>query len=269
MQLKDIVLEVRNRVQEGKQWLFSTNDIVKYANWAATSMVSEAQFLRTTYPFSTIAPFINAQGQSQGTQEYPMPADCDQLLQVKVQMGVLMPVVWSSQENLQIGAYIQALPLAAYVRRGIILTGLIPETETIGTGEAMVPPPDTSGQARWIIGFNPIPAAVYQCYADYIAFHPYIKNPQDTFLIPPRAEFYDALCDYAAAKCMRKAGDDARHDAFMLSFAAGQAKLKEWVALNNYIINPPSYGGEKANPLYTRGPTVLVVPPTNPQVSYG
>ena len=251
MQLRDGVLEFRNRVGEGNPWLYDDYDIVRWLNLSARNLVSKAQYLRDTYQGATIV----------GQQEYAMPLDLDQMIQGKILIGVLMPIQFGNQEDLQIGAYVSALPLAGYIRHGLVRTGV-----TSDGSEVIYGPPDTTGVPRWWVGFYPVPAAIYSFYIDYYRFHPNMENPLDYVILPDTADFMDAWVSYAVAKGMEKSGDMQSAQYYMAQHQAGIQMLKDYVCQANFQINPPQYGGSVGNPMFNRGPSVLILPTTTPTI---
>ena len=259
MNLRDGVTAVRNRFGEGRATLITTPEIIQDLNTSAQSMMSAAQFLTATYAGQLVA----------GQQEYPLPLDVDAVIQVKVQYGLLMPVVWAEAWNLQIGAYVTSLPLAAYLKRASILTTMaLPGGSGYGSTETIQPPPDTSGQSRWVIGFYPLPASAYNWFCDYYQLHPPLVNPMDPVSLPPQVKFFDAWVAYAIAKACEKAGDDARAANFMAQHNDGTEAFVQFALISKAALSPPMYGGVGANPLFARSPSVLVVPPQSPQIDY-
>lgn len=267
MKLADGVEEVRNQIGEINPWLFSDIDIVRYLNLSANNLCCKAQALRTTYASKTSAPITLANGSLQGVQEYAMPLDVEDIIQVKVQIGLLLPIVFSSQENLQIGAYVTALPLSGYVRYGIIQTGMVPsayDNAESFTEEVLSPPPDTTGVPRWWVGFYPIPAAVYPFYVDYYQQHPQMTQPEDYVRFPSSSsDLFEAWIAYAIAKCMAKMGDLTQYNTYMDIHNKGCEAFKTEMLIKNVNINPPEYGGTRGNPLFNRSPSVLVIPPAS------
>jgi hypothetical protein len=253
MNLRDGVVSVRNKLGEGKPWLFDNNDIIRDLNLSARALCSKAQAIRATWAKATT---LNA-NLGVYDQEYQMPADVEFPYGGKIQIGILYPLIFKPQEVLQTGGYVSSTPLMAYLRRGIILTQQMPGD----TGQTILPPVNPQGTGSWIIGLYPVPSNVFNFWVDYVAYHPWMKEPLDPCLLPDTGEYFDAWTDYAVAKGKEKEGDLASSEWFMQRHEAGKQKFADYMLSIQTIVTPPFYGNDY-NPFWSNGPTVRVIPPT-------
>jgi len=253
--LRDGVQGVRDKVGEGKPWLFDTNTIIADLNRSARSMTSAAQAIRDTYAYQT-QPNPTA-GAGVYYQEYQMPQNCEMIIAAKIKIGILYPLNLNyTQQQLQVFGYVASTPFAGYIRRGITLTQQVP-----GSSEIVMPAPgNKAGVAEWVLGFYPTPSGVFPFFVDYVAYHPVMQAPMDLCLIPDRSDFYDAWIAYSISNCMEKMGDQVTADRYKKIHNAGLDQYSTYMFASQAQVTPPMYGA--GNQPANLNPYAAVMAPT-------
>jgi hypothetical protein len=241
MNLRDGVVGVRNKLGEGAAWLFDTNDIIRDLNTSARGMCSEAQALRETYAgITTYNPVLKV-----WNQEYAMPDDCEFPYDGKIKLGGLWPLIFKPQAQLQTGAYVSSIPIAAYLRRGIQKTQQVPDSQG---QEAVVPTVPPTGRAYWWVGFWPVPSQAVNFWIEYVALHPQMTDPMSPCLIPEASyngvDFRQAWEAYAVARGKEKEGDLLSAQYYDEIHAKGKLAFKDYLSVTQAQAVPPMYGGD-------------------------
>lgn len=241
MLLRDGVVGVRNKLGEGKAWLFDTNDIVRDLNTSARALCSEAQALRETY-FGVTKYDANLKA---WLQEYPMPDDCEFPYEGKLQVGGQMVPLRFKQQGYWQQSYAAGQPFGAYLRRGLQRTQQI-----AGGGEVALDQIPATGKVNWWVGFFPVPAAAYNFFIEYVMAHPQMTQPLDQCLIPEASfdgvDFRQAWEAYATARGKEKEGDLASAQYYDLIHSNGKKAFRDYLSVVQMTITPPVYDEQAA-----------------------
>lgn len=257
MNLRDGVVSVRNKLGEMSPWLFSDNDIIRDLNMSARSLCSAAQAMRSCYQGITA---LNPEaGAGVYYQEYQLPADVEFPYGGKIKMGIPYPLKFLPQEQLQSTGFASSTPYAAYLRRGIILTQMLPDG-----GMQPQAPINKDGVATWIVGFFPVPSAATPFWIDYVAYHPIMRNPLDPCLIPDMSDYSQAWEAYAVARGKEKEGDLASAQYYDQIHEVGKQKYANYMLSIQTLVTPPMYGGGYD---MSNGPNALIIAPTASNLS--
>ena len=257
MNLRDGVVMVRDRLGEGSPWFFDTNSIIRDLNHSARALCSNAQSLRETY--ASVTALDPLAGSGVYSQEYMLPADLEYAYNGRIQIGIPYPLDFRTQEELQLGAFTPSAPFRAYVRFGRQKSQQIPG----GAIQIETPPASKVGTAHWWIGFWPVPAAAYNFWVNYIAYHPWMADPMSPLCLPDTGEWADIWVAYAVARGKEKEGDLVAAAALDAKFNAGMEAYKNYMLKSMSAIIRPRWGGTQMAP----GPSVVILAPTASQLS--
>lgn len=256
MILRDGILAVRNKLGEITPNYWANADIIADLNESAKRMCSAAQNLNDFIA----APFAANQ------QEVALPALVDKITDIKYFMGILYPLEFAPQPQIQTGAFVGATPPQSYYVRSDTKVF----TPQVGTGTntgniVETPIIDSRGQqindAVTVIGLWPIPLQAGSLNVSYIPFHYQMKNLLDTCLIPER--WKEGWIAYAAARGFEKVQNielsqyyDAQHQAAVGDMKAYYARTKQ--AKNNHR------WGRPVDTITGRGGSSVLIVGTNP-----
>jgi hypothetical protein len=246
--LRDIIFPIRSKIGELIPNYWYQGTLIEDVNRIVQELCSEAQCLETAVQINW----------AQGEQEYPLPLQLENILNVGVYQGQFFELdEMDDASHVKQAGRTLGIPAAFYTSTQT--TVLSPQgtagnpTGNIVLVELSNPPEQT--EACTVIGLWPIPSQAIPVTIWATRFHKFVKDPQNLLQIPRR--FAQTVIDGALVHAYEHAEMTDMAQYYQGKYDKGKQEFVNYWINRRQLKGFPSYGANLA-PSFTRGAIIVV-----------